>query len=251
MPGRDLGEAERQKRRKINTILIIISGVLLIAGVIFLLVEPYKAWKRSQITGNAMNVIQSEMSAGNTEVTIVVPKEGNEVPGESMDYYGDEEVIVAMESIQEQEGNSNGGGGSDDEVVLNCIGVLKIDAIGQELPVWDVATKESLRYGFGLYEYSVLPGQNGNSTILGHHFKNGTAFAKLNKLQTGDEVIFTAIDGTVYTFTVDSSLVIPKEDLINYIDASVSDIPQLTLVTCAYENGQSTLRQIVICHLAQ
>lgn len=246
MPGRDLGEAERKKRRTINTVLIILSGVLIVVGVIFLLIEPYKAWKRSQITDDAMVVIQSEMSAGNTEVTIVVPKQGNEVPGESIDYYGDEEVIVAMESVQEQTADDG-----SDEVTLNCIGVLKIDAIGQELPVWDVATKESLRYGFGLYEYSVLPGQNGNSTILGHHFKNGTAFAKLNQLQAGDQVIFTAIDGTVYTFSVDTSLVIPKEDLINYIDASVSDIPQLTLVTCEYENGQSTLRQVVICHLAQ
>ena len=96
-----------------------------------------------------------------------------------------------------------------------------------------------------------MPGQNGNSTILGHHFKNGTAFAKINKLVAGDQVVFTATDGTVYVFVVESSLVIPKEDLINYIDASVSDVPQLTLVTCAYENGQSTLRQLVICKLAQ
>lgn len=241
----DMGEADRQKRRRINTILIILSGVLLIAGVIFLLIEPYKAWKRSQITNDAMNIIQSEMSAGNTEITMVVPKDGNEVPGESIDYYGDEAAIIEMESSQAQSG------GSSEEVVLNCIGVLTIDAIGQEMPVWDVATKESLRYGVGLYEYSVVPGQNGNSTILGHHFKNGTAFAKINKLVPGDQVVFTATDGTVYVFVVESSMVIPKEDLINYIDASVSDVPQLTLVTCAYENGQSTLRQLVICKLAQ
>ena len=241
----DMGEADRLKRKRINTILIIISGILLIAGVIFLLIEPYKAWKRSQITDDAMNIIHSEMSAGNTEITMVVPKDGNEVPGESIDYYGDEEAIIEMESSQAQ----SGGGGED--VVLNCIGILTIDAIGQEMPVWDVATKESLRYGVGLYEYSVVPGQNGNSTILGHHFKNGTAFAKINKLVAGDQVVFTATDGTVYVYVVESSLVIPKEDLINYIDASVSDVPQLTLVTCAYENGQSTLRQLVICKLAQ
>ena len=248
MSRRDMGEADRQKRKRINTILIIISGVLLIAGVIFLLIEPYKAWKRSQITGDAMNIIQSEMSAGNTEITMVVPKDGNEVPGESVDYYGDAELIIESETTQAQAG---GGSGSDEDVVLNCIGYLTIDAIGQEMPVWDVATKVSLRYGVGLYEYSVVPGQNGNSTILGHHFKNGTAFAKINKLQAGDQVIFTATDGTVYVFVVETSLVIPKEDLINYIDASVSDVPQLTLVTCAYENGQSTLRQLVICKLAQ
>ena len=174
MAFRDRGESDRHNRRKINTILIILSGVLIIAGVIFLLIEPYKAWKRSQITDNAMDVIQSEMSAGNTEITIVVPKDGNAAAGE-----------------------------------------------------------------------------NGNSTILGHHYKNGTAFAKINKLVAGDQVIFTATDGTVYTFVVETSLVIPKEDLLNYIDASVSSEPQLTLVTCAYENGQSTLRQLVICKLAQ
>ena len=240
-----MGEADRLKRRRINTILIIISGILLIAGVIFLLIEPYKAWKRSQITDDAMNIIHSEMSAGNTEITMVVPKDGNEVPGESIDYYGDEEAIVELESSQAQPDSS------EEEVVLNCIGVLTIDAIGQEMPVWDVATKESLRYGVGLYEYSVMPGQNGNSTILGHHFKNGTAFAKINNLVPGDQVVFTATDGTVYVYVVETLLVIPKEDLINYIDAGVSDVPQLTLVTCAYENGQSTLRQLVICKLAQ
>ena len=56
----DMGEADRLKRRRINTILIIISGILLIAGVIFLLIEPYKAWKRSQITDDAMNIIHAE-----------------------------------------------------------------------------------------------------------------------------------------------------------------------------------------------
>ncbi len=247
MAFRDRGESDRHNRRKINTILIILSGVLIIAGVIFLLIEPYKAWKRSQITENAMDVIQSEMSAGNTEITIVVPKDGNAAAGESIDYYGDEAAIIEM---QESQANAAASSSSSD-VTLTCVGVLKIDAIGQELPVWDVATETSLRYGLGLYEYSVIPGENGNSTILGHHYKNGTAFAKINKLVAGDQVIFTATDGTVYTFVVETSLVIPKEDLLNYIDASVSSEPQLTLVTCAYENGQSTLRQLVICKLAQ
>ena len=100
MPRRDLGEADRQKRRRINTILIIISGVLLIVGVIFLLIEPYNTWKRSQITGDAMNVIQSEMSAGNTEITIVVPKKGNDVPGESMELVGDVKDRYAYVAIR-------------------------------------------------------------------------------------------------------------------------------------------------------
>ena len=71
-----------------------------------------------------------------------------------------------------------------ENVTLTCVGILKIDDIDLELPVWNESSRIALRYGLGLYEQSVLPGEVGNSTILGHRNQHtSTMFYRLRKLK--------------------------------------------------------------------
>ncbi|MCR4688902.1 MAG: sortase [Saccharofermentans sp.] len=239
-------------KKKTNTILIIISIVLLVAGIVLLSIEPIKSLKREKITNDALSVVQSdiELSLNASEITIIVPRDGNEVAGESYDYYGeDEEAILAMQQeIEENEKNL------PENITLTCAGILRIDDIELELPVWTESTRIALRYGLGIYDDTYLPGNVGNSTILGHRNQHtNTMFYRLKEVETGDTVYFTGTDGHELLFIVDEIKIVSSEELMQYINGDITDTVQLTLVTCA--NGErgygEGYRRLVICHMSQ
>ena len=217
--------------------LIVFSVLLLVVGVILLLIDPIKRLNRKKISDDALNAIEKKIAASETdpvEMTFVVPKTGNEVEGEDYDF------------ISETEEDDEDDGGY---VVLTSIGILKISSINISYTVWDEATQVSLRYGLGHYSDSVMPGEAGNATILGHNYRDGSMFHRLGDVDVGDEVVFISNNGTEYTFHVVSSDIISADDLLDYALDTASDSRTLTLVTCTYEYGRYGWRRVVICEL--
>src|SRR5574344_2525574 len=70
--------------RNLNTFLMILSILLLVAGLICLVIEPIKSWRRKQITNNALSLIESDITqnSGLTlesgAITYVVPRDRSE-----------------------------------------------------------------------------------------------------------------------------------------------------------------------------
>ena len=239
-------------KNKLNTVLIIISVVLLVAGIVLMCIEPFKSSNREKITNEALDIVQSniDLSLEATEITFVVPRDGNEIAGESYDYYGeDEEAILALQQqVEDNEKNL------PENVTLTCAGILKIGDIDLELPVWTECSRIALRYGLGIYEDSVMPGSVGNSTILGHRNQHtNTMFYRLKEVEVGDVVYFVTVDGHELMFTVDEVKIVNSESLMQYITGDITDKIQLTLVTCANgEHGYGEgARRLVICHMSQ
>ena len=230
------------KQKLIRSGLLILSIFLLVTGVVLLLIEPIKRINRSRISNSALvafdqKIAQSE--TGETEWTYAVPRTGNEVEGEGYDFLGNMEF---EETTPEEE--------EDDYVILTSIGILNISSINCRYSVWDEATQVSLRYGLGHYVDSVMPGEVGNCTILGHNYRDGSMFHRLDEVQIGDTVEFTAADGTYMTFHVVENKIVSADEILGYALGSASDSAQLTLVTCTYENGEwYGLRRIVICEM--
>jgi LPXTG-site transpeptidase (sortase) family protein len=234
---------------------IFISVVLMVAGLCFLAVEPIKSLRREQIMGDAMDVMVSKMSEAvaaspsdgepekEIEETFIVPRDGNEAAGEEYDYFGDNESDVedVKKFIAARKAKL------PKNVTLSCIGVLEMKTINKRLPVWNSTSSVALRYGVGLYEDSVRPGQNGNAAILGHNMKNTTLFSKLYKLKVGDNVRFIKLNGHYQDYRIDKIEIVYKTKLGNYVDGEASDTPQLTLVTCANDTGEGN-RRVIICH---
>ena len=243
----------KTNNKKKTTVLIIACVVLLVVGLVFLMIEPIKRYNRQKIASEALAAVSEKIDSIETsetidptetteeiKITYTVPATGNEVPGEEEGYdIGGEESEEA--GVLEESPDTSA------YVTLNSIGILKINAIGVNYSVWDEATKVSLRYGLGHYPGSVMPGEAGNATILGHNYKNGTMFHNLGKLKKGDKVVFKSKNGKEITFVVEESKIIKADDLDKYIGADVSSDPQLTLVTCTYEYGRKGWRRIVIC----
>ncbi|WP_034450412.1 class D sortase [Butyrivibrio sp. AE2032] len=234
------GSKERSRSKAVSTGLIILSVVFLITGIILLLIEPIKRLNRQRISGEALNVIEQkifESGADEAEMTFVVPATGNEVSGEEYDF---------IEEPEETEEEEEGSGGY---VTLNSIGILSISRINIKYSVWDEATKVSLRYGLGHYPDSVMPGEIGNATILGHNYKDGSMFHRLSELKIGDKVVFKGTDGVEKVFYVEESKIVSADDLVDMAVGNITDTRQLTLVTCTYEYGRHGWRRVVICRM--
>ena len=227
------------KQKLIRSGLLILSIFLLVIGVVLLLIEPIKRMNRSRISNSALAVFDQKIAQSETELTYTVPRTGNEVEGEGYDFLGNMQFEETTPSEDDGE-----------YVTLTSIGILNISSINCRYSVWDEASQVSLRYGLGHYVDSVMPGEAGNCTILGHNYRDGSMFHRLDEVQIGDTVEFTAADGTYMTFHVVENKVVSADEILSYALGSASSSYQLTLVTCTYENGEwYGLRRIVICEM--
>lgn len=115
------------------------------------------------------------------------------------------------------------------------IGILNIPAVGLELPVMRNVTKQNLKQAPCWYSGSL---QTADLVICAHNYQS--SFGKLRNLNSGDTVLFTAMDGKQYAFHIAESEVLMPDDISGM---TAGNYP-LSLYTCTY-NG--TRRFTVRC----
>jgi len=272
--GNDLGirrvySEEQKKRRKknkiISNIMMTTASIFLIAAIILLAIDPIKNYRRQQIVDEALININEQIEiniSANIEngiangangdasneilptVTIIVPRDANQINGEDTDFFGsDAERAQFMAEMNQQMA------ALPENVSLNCIGILNIESVDINEPIWDNDTVIDLRYGAGHHQTSVLPGQEGNCTILGHRTRReGVLFNALGEVEFGDIIEITLISGERIEYVVDEILVVEAEELPNLVDGDDGTGSQITLVTCTYTN-EGKKRLIVIGHI--
>ncbi len=94
--------------------------------------------------------------------------------------------------------------------VSQSIGRLKINKIDlNEVIVHGTDEEVSLKKGPGHYTETPLPGQKGNWTvgIAGHRTTYGAPFRHIDRLDKGDEIVFTAPYGR-FTYEVDQTRIV-------------------------------------------
>lgn len=120
----------------------------------------------------------------------------------------------------------------------DLVGIVRVPALGLELPVLDSWNYDLLRISPCRYSGSV---QGGNLILLGHNYKRH--FAPLKKLTVGDNVEFCDVNGTVYTYEVAATEILQKTELERLTGSDYD----LTLFTCT--NGGYS-RYVVRCALS-
>ena len=78
---------------------------------------------------------------------------------------------------------------------------IQMPTIGVDKVVVEGVQVADLRKGPGHYRATPLPGQVGNASIAGHRTTYGAPFGDIDKLQPGDEIIVTTVQG-VHTCVV-------------------------------------------------
>ena len=95
-----------------------------------------------------------------------------------------------------------------------------------ELFVLSGASGRTLAFGPGHLVSSALPGETGNSVLIGHR---DTHFRFLGDLEPGDLLTIDRDDGRRFTFAVSSLDVVDVGHATVVLD---TDAPRLTLITC-------------------
>ncbi|MCQ2517071.1 MAG: class D sortase [Saccharofermentans sp.] len=253
---------DAKKRKRISNILLVIAILLLFTGIVIISVDIAKKNIRlgkinegvtsmdavivdSIRTAETLTEEQANGTVSEPTVTLIVDNNALGVTGEEYDFFGtDEEIAAQREAVENELDNQYTG-----YTVLQGIGILDIPAIDAHLPIWQTTNNVTLRYGTGHYVGSVMPGQVGNCSILGHHMRQyGSIFNRLEEVGVGDEITVTNLRGYQYTYIVDQTVIVPPEELGDYLRGGITDSRQITLVTCTY-TSTGKQRFVVIGHI--
>ena len=240
-------QARRRKNKIISNVLLVLALLFAIVAAIFLLIDPIKnRMRKKEVEAQVEKVEEIIIRPDVTEYTIVVSKDANKVNGEDYDIYAegaDAEAIKAeIEAALEE---------MPDDVTLTVLGMIDIDSIDCHFVVFDNDTVIDLRYGIGHHQSSVLPGEEGNCCLLGHHMRvEGMFFNKLIDVKIGDQVKITMLDGKEYIYIVDKTIVVDPSELEDYVDGDDGTGKQITLVSCTY-TGEGTKRILVIGYILE
>lgn len=108
---------------------------------------------------------------------------------------------------------------------------LEIPRMGLNRIVVEGATADDLKKGPGHFAETPLPGQLGNAAIAGHRTTHLHPFLDIDKLQPGDEIIATTLNGR-YVYHVTGTEVVNPDDYAAVIPTTDVTKATLTLVSC-------------------
>jgi sortase A len=107
---------------------------------------------------------------------------------------------------------------------------IEIPRIGVDHIVVAGVDKNDLKKGPGHYPGTPMPGQLGNSAIAGHRTTYGQPFFDVDKLQPGDEIVTTTLNGRFVYRVTGQEIVTPSDyQVIATVD---NDQARLTLTSC-------------------
>ena len=111
------------------------------------------------------------------------------------------------------------------------LGKIEIPKTGVNLPILSRQTIGGMDiapcclYSTGSLNY------NGKTLICGHNLKDGKIFSNNNKLQIGDKIYITTLDGKKVEYVIYSKEILIPED-VSYFDERKSEKPQIILSSC-------------------
>ena len=119
-------------------------------------------------------------------------------------------------------------------------GVLRIERLGLEVPVFASTSERDLNRGVGLIEGTAAPGEGGNVGIAGH--RDGF-FRVLKDIRAGDAIDVETLHGSTRYLVEEIFVVMPEDTYV--LDSTPT--PSVTLVTCFpfYLVGHAPERLIV------
>lgn len=140
---------------------------------------------------------------------------------------------VIFEGVDE--GSNTGGSGATDKPTFNgfeTVGTLEIPKTNIKQPV--LASHELSKAGLETALIAIYgPGLNqvGNTTIIGHNFRNGTFFSNNKKLEIGDKIYVTDLSGNRLSYTIYNKYETDENDA-EYMTRDTQGAIEVSLSTC-------------------
>jgi sortase A len=119
---------------------------------------------------------------------------------------------------------------------------IEMPRIGVDKIVVAGVDKDDLKKGPGHYPETPLPGQLGNSAIAGHRTTFGQPFFDVDKLDSGDEIILTTLNGR-YVYRVTGQQIVSPSD---YQVIATTDPTRATLTLTSCHPKYTARERIII-----
>lgn len=136
------------------------------------------------------------------------------------------------------------GGGTTKKQTYKGFGVLatmEIPATNFKYPVLEKVTKKSIETAVA-FLYGTGINQPGNSVIIGHNYRNGLFFSNNKKLNIGDKIYITDVEGNKLTYTIYNKFETTPEDT-SFYQRDTGGKPEVTLSTCTDDSKA----RLIIC----
>ena len=189
-------------RKKLGIVLIGLGTALIISALLLLLYNQ----NEDKQAGEMVNQVLPQIQAA------IVEQSFDEIVAES------DSLVTDTESVTTKIAMVNG---------YNYIGILNLPTLSIELPVLNECDELLLKVA-PCRDYGDVA--TDDLVIAAHNYKNH--FGRISQLQSGDEVTFTEIDGTVHSYKVSQSMMISPNDVELVTNSSF----ELVLYTCDYTN---------------
>jgi len=128
-------------------------------------------------------------------------------------------------------------------------GRIVIDAIGVDFVFVEGVGVSDLKKGPGHYPSSPLPGQAGNAAIAGHRTTYGAPFANVDRLEPGDEIRITTVQGE-FTYEVRATEIVEPSQVevldADYWDFDADGQPEPNVLTLTACHPRYSARQRII-----
>ena len=112
----------------------------------------------------------------------------------------------------------------------DMIGTIQIPRISVKAPIVDKVTPSSIAASVGhLYG----PGLNlpGNNVLVAHNYRNGTFFSNNKKLEVGDKIYVTDLEGEKVEYTITKTYITEDSDF-SYATRNTDGSREISLSTC-------------------
>ena len=121
------------------------------------------------------------------------------------------------------------------------MGTISIPKTGIEYPILSEVTTKSLETSVAIL-YGVGLNQPGNTTIVGHNYRNGLFFSDNKKLSNGDIIKITDQTGTTITYEIYNMYETSPSDA-SYMQRDTQGAREISLSTCT---DDSSARLIIL-----
>lgn len=116
------------------------------------------------------------------------------------------------------------------------IGVIKIEKLGIEYPIFSYCSTELLKSGTCRF-YGPNPNSSGNLCIAGHNYNDNNFFGRLFELNIGDSIEICDSSGIFYTYYIYDKYEIDNSDT-SCTSQETNGKSYLTLITCTNFNNK-------------
>ena len=218
------------KYRKMLTIIlsVVAAGVFGLLG--FLAQDVYEKYAIQKANADIIerfdeSVQNKENTETNTDVT-----NNEEIP-----------VINVIDTGNNNNNSNNTSNSGNSKVTYkgyNVVGKIEIPSISLSYPILERTTPDSIELAVTVL-YGPGPNQIGNTTIVGHNYRNGSFFGNNDKLVLGDKIYITDNTGTRIKYNIYNIYETSPDDS-DFITRETNGKREISLSTCT-DNSKARL----------